>query len=110
MIKPWLSVRPSLWKASERSGPCHLCRLLVGDSPTCTRGSQDDKLEAAGPFRDLVTELKKAPREREAEADGDDARTLLVLFGSHGERCRDWKEAAMELTTERCPQYQVDDP
>ena len=27
-----------------------------------------------------------------------------------GERCRDWKEAAIELTTERYPQYQVDDP
>ena len=94
MIKLWSSVRPSFWKASERSGPDHLCRLLVGDSPTCTRGSQDEKGErAAGPFRDLVTELKKAPGLREAEADEDDARTLLVLFGSHGERCRDWKEA-----------------
>ena len=80
IIKPWLSVRPSLWKASERSGPRHLCRLLGGDSPTCTRGSQDEKGEAGGPFRDLVTELKKAPREREAEADGDDARTLPPCF------------------------------
>ena len=38
-----------------------------------------------------MTELKNTPRQQETEADEDDARTLLVLFGSHGERCRDWK-------------------
>ena len=38
LIKPWCSARPSLWKSSVRSGAGHLCRLLVGDSPTCTRG------------------------------------------------------------------------
>ena len=58
-------------------------------------GVQDEKGErAAGPFRDLVTELKKAPGQRRAEADEDDARTLLALFGSHGLSvycsCRCW--------------------
>ena len=94
-----------------RSGPGHLCGLLVGDSHGCTRGSRDEKGErAAGTLRDLVTDLKKAPGQRGAEADEDDARTLIILFGSHGETCRVWKEAAMELTTERYPQHQVDDP
>ena len=61
----------------------------MGDSLTSTRASRCEKGErAAGPVRDLVTDLKEAPGQREAEADEDDARTLFVLFGSHGERER----------------------